>query len=256
MDYNELLSLVTDFGYRLQSAGAEIYRVEESVFRLLRAYGVEGGEVFAIPNCLIVSFPTPEGEAKTKMRRIAFQSTDISLVEEYSDLCRRLCREPLPPAEARRAMEAIGAEAKRYSLRLRLLGYFTGTGGFALFFGGTWQDAVAAGICGVAIGLCVHLLSRVRMNLFVRTLLTAFSSAVLAVLLVRLGVGDNANYVTIGALMALVPGIMFTNFMRDIMAGDMVAGLIKLTEALLIAAAIAVGTGVAMAAVRLAGGIL
>ncbi|MPM25614.1 hypothetical protein SDC9_72111 [bioreactor metagenome] len=256
MDYNGLLGMVTEFGYRLQSGGAEIYRVEESVSRLLAAYGVDNPEVFAIPNCLIVSFSTPEGEAKTTMRRISYQSTNISLIEAYSDLCRRLCRQPVPIQEAWEAMERIEADAKHYPLRVRLLGYFIGTGGFSLFFGGTWQDAVAAGICGVAIGLCVSAMAGVKTNLFVKTLVTAFISALLAVILVELGVGQNPNFITIGALMALVPGIVFTNFMRDIMAGDMVAGLIKLTEALLIAAAIAVGTGVAMALVKMVGGIL
>ena len=78
-------------------------------------------------------------------------------------------------------------------------------------------------------------------------MIAAFVSAFLAVALVRLGLGENTNYITIGALMALVPGLVFTNFMRDIMAGDTVAGLIKLVEALLTAGAIAIGTYIAMA---------
>ena len=73
-------------------------------------------------------------------------------------------------------------------------------------------------------------------------------SAFLAAGLVHAGIGQNINSITIGALMALVPGVVFTNFLRDIMAGDTVAGLIKLVEALLTACAIAIGTVVAMAA--------
>ena len=43
--------------------------------------------------------------------------------------------------------------------------------------------------------------------------------------------------------MILVPGIAFTNAMRDIMAGDLTSGVNKVVEALLIATAIALGTG-------------
>lgn len=50
----------------------------------------------------------------------------------------------------------------------------------------------------------------------------------------------------IGTLMNLVPGIAITNVMRDIIAGDLIAGLIKLTEALLVATAIALGAGMAI----------
>ena len=59
MDYDSLLNLTTDLGYQLMASGAEIYRVEESMHRVLNAYGLERPEVFAIPNCIIVS-PAPE----------------------------------------------------------------------------------------------------------------------------------------------------------------------------------------------------
>ena len=39
MDYDALLDLGTELGYKLALSGAEIYRVEESVQRLLTAYG-------------------------------------------------------------------------------------------------------------------------------------------------------------------------------------------------------------------------
>ena len=61
MDYDRLLNLTTDLGYQLMASGAEIYRVEESMHRVLNAYGLERPEVFAIPNCIIVSVTTPQG---------------------------------------------------------------------------------------------------------------------------------------------------------------------------------------------------
>ena len=46
MDYDALLNLGTELGYKLVLSGAEIYRVEESVLRLLTAYGLQP-QVFA-----------------------------------------------------------------------------------------------------------------------------------------------------------------------------------------------------------------
>ena len=40
MDYSALLDLATDLGYRLAISGAETFRVEESVNRILGAYGI------------------------------------------------------------------------------------------------------------------------------------------------------------------------------------------------------------------------
>ena len=76
----------------------------------------------------------------------------------------------------------------------------------------------------------------------------------LAVLLTAAGLGTHRDLIIIGALMALVPGIAMTNAMRDIMAGDMVAGISKAAEALLIGAAIALGTALALGLTRMVTG--
>lgn len=246
-EHTVLLALAVETGYRLQESGAEIYRVEEAVRRIFQAYGVDGGQVFAIPNCLIVSVIDNDGRPITRLRRIPAHGTDINRMERVYDYCRQVCRETPDPDDALKRLRALDAEHPNFPLWLQMAGYFVGTGSFALFWGGGVSDALAGGLCGVAIGLCLTFMERLGANLFVRTVIAAFVSAFLAVALVRLGLGENTNYITIGALMALVPGLVFTNFMRDIMAGDTVAGLIKLVEALLTAGAIAIGTYIAMA---------
>ena len=66
--------------------------------------------------------------------------------------------------------------------------------------------------------------------------------------------GTHTNLIIIGAIMALAPGVVITNFMRDIMAGDMLSGLSKFAEALLTGAGIALGTGLALSLARMLGG--
>jgi uncharacterized membrane protein YjjP (DUF1212 family) len=253
MDYDILLNLATELGVRLQKNGAEIYRVEESVVRLLAAYGIRG-EVFAIPNCLIVSLSAPGGEQKTTLRRIPYHGTDIFFLEEYNDLCRRLCRNPPPEQEALAQILAVEKGAKAWSMPVTMGAYFLGTSGFSLFFGGTWMDAFCSGLCGMTIFGCLLAMQRLRANLFIQTVVSAFVSALLAAVTVYFKLAENVSYVTIGALMALVPGLLFTNSMRDIMAGDMVAGMMKLAEALVVAGAIALGTGAGLALARAVGG--
>ena len=80
MDYNILMDLSVELGYRLAMNGAETFRIEESINRIMLTYGVTA-EVFAIPNCLIVSIETPEGELMTRMRRIGYHGNDLDGVE-------------------------------------------------------------------------------------------------------------------------------------------------------------------------------
>ena len=58
-----------------------------------------------------------------------------------------------------------------------------------------------------------------------------------------IGLADNTDTVIIGALMILVPGLVFTNAMRDIIFGDTNSGINRIVQVLMVAAAIALGTG-------------
>ena len=116
LDYNKLLGLVGEMGYRLMESGAEIYRVEESIRRLLQAYGVEQGEVFAIPNCIIISLTSPQGEPLTQIRRMPAHGTDIYLLEQYNGLCRKLCSQVPPFDDALEQMADIQRNHRVYPL--------------------------------------------------------------------------------------------------------------------------------------------
>lgn len=254
MDKTGAFDLAVELGYQIQLAGGEIYRVEESIMRLLRAYGMES-QVFAIPNCLNVSVTRPDGKTVTQIRRVPAHGTDIEKLEALNDLCRQLCRVPIPAKEAMAEMKRRLEGERKYRPMTVLLAYFLGAGAFALFFGGTLLDGVAAGLCGVIIGLTQRLMDRLEANMVLKTIASGAASGLLALALVALGFGRNSDVITIGALMILVPGVAMTNAVRDLMVGDMISGLSKLGEAILIAVAIALGTAVALAIATLLGGI-
>ena len=186
-----LLNLAVEIGYRLQESGAEIYRVEEAVRRVFQAYGIKKGEVFSIPNTLIVSVIDNDDRPITRLRRIPIHGTDIDRMERVYAFCRKICQETPEPEEALDRLYALDQASPEHSLWLQLLGYFLGTGAFSLFWGGTLWDALAGGICGVAIGLCLIYMGRFHVNLFVKTVLAAFVSALLAAGLVHFGLGEN-----------------------------------------------------------------
>lgn len=78
-------------------------------------------------------------------------------------------------------------------------------------------------------------------NFFVNIISGALAS-LLAFLAVRFNIAPNLNEIIIGSLMPLVPGLAITNSLRDIIAGDLVAGSAKFIEAFLIAVGIAIGS--------------
>ena len=242
MDYKLLLELATDLGYRLAMNGAETFRIEESVRRVLLAYQIES-EVFAIPNCLTVSIETPDGSPMTRMRRIGFHGNDLDTVEKYSNLSRRICAEAPEPAQARNWLNETDRSLRSYRFPIILLGHFLGAFGFAIVFGGSFIDGLCSGISGILIGLMSRFMGNLKVNPFFNTIASAFIMAFASYFMAALGIARNADTVIIGALMILVPGLIFTNAMRDIIFGDTNSGINRIVQVLLIAAAIALGTG-------------
>ena len=241
MDYNTLLDMATDLGYELAMAGAETFRVEESISRCMAAYGVEA-EVFAIPNYLVVSILTEDGKPITRMRRIGYHGNDLDAVEKYSALSRAFCSRRPDPREGIQWFQYVKERLSTYSTPMVYLGNFLGAAGYGLFFGGNTVDALCAGFCGMLIGLVNSFLDKRKANQFFRTIASAFVMALLAYAMGALGICKSPDAVTIGALMILVPGLLFTNAMRDIIYGDTNSGINRIVQVFLVAAAIALGT--------------
>lgn len=100
----------------------------------------------------------------------------------------------------------------------------------------------------MAVGICLLYGGRfIGSNSFFRTVVCSTVGSLLSLLLVRLGFGYDVDTVTIGVLMVLVPGVALTNAMREIMAGDIISGLSRTADAILVASAIALGTVVGLA---------
>lgn len=244
MDYNTLMDLAADLGYELSMCGAETFRVEDSVTRVLASYGLES-EVFAIPNCLIVSIITEIGKPITRMRRIGYHGNNLDGVEKLNALSRLICSQHPEPQQAMQLLEQVRKSILRYGMQGYLLGNFLGAAGFAVLFGCTMRDTLLAGLCGLLGGIVNRFLDDMRVNPFFTTIFSAFLMAFTAYGLNIAGIAQNVDGVVIGSLMILVPGLLFTNAMRDIIYGDTNSGVNRLVQVILIAFAMALGTAVA-----------
>ena len=244
MDYYLLTDLAAQVGHGLAISGAETFRVEDTIRRILLAYGIEC-EVFAIPNCLTISFEAANGKPLTIMKRIGFHGNDLDAVEQFNALSRRICRETPEVEVAVQWLEETQAACRRYSLPVYYLGHYLGAFGYCFVFGGTLRDSLWAGLLGLIIGLVNGFLNRLEVNPFFRTIAASFFMAAPAYLVASLGWMDSVDSSIIGALMILVPGLLITNSMRDIIYGDTNSGINRIVQVLLSAFAIALGTAAA-----------
>lgn len=112
-------------------------------------------------------------------------------------------------------------------------------------FGGTLRDSLFAGLLGLIIGFVSRQMDRRETNPFFSTIVEAFAMAVPAYLAAGFHLVDYIDFVIIGTLMILVPGLLITTSMRDIIYGDTNSGINRIVQVLLSAFAIALGTAAA-----------
>lgn len=244
MDYYLLTDLAATMGYHLAMSGAETFRVEDTVHRILGAYGIEC-EVFAIPNSISVSLEAANGKPLMVLRRISFHGNDLEKLEKLNALSRRICAEKPAPDEAFRWLRETLDDCRTYRTGVYYLGNILAGMGFCIVFGGALRDCLWAGLIGLIIGLVSRFMDSREANPFFSTMLASCLMALPAYAAAGLGLLERPNAAIIGALMILVPGLLITNSMRDIIYGDTNSGVNRIVQVLLSALAIAMGTAAA-----------
>ena len=116
---------------------------------------------------------------------------------------------------------------------------------FALIFGGDLKAGLAAAAAGVAANAYLLFCGRHGVGGGFRTISTAALITLCCILGCSL-LGTEASHAIIGTLMILTPGIAFTMGIRDFVQGDYLSGTIRMIDALLIAASIAIGAGLVL----------
>lgn len=240
-DPSYLLSLIMDMGEEMLTSGAEVNRVEDSIYRMLVSYGFNKVNVFTIPEFISVSFLDKSGTVISESRRVYKFSNDFNKLEALNDLSRFICSSKPTIYELWKRLESIEPVSYSGNSFIMALAYFFGGGGFTIFFGGGIVDGIAAGITALLLMFSNRFSKVQNMNKIVYTMLAALLAGTFATICFILGFGLNLDKIMIGDIMLLIPGMALTTSFRDMLCGDIIAGILRFIESLFIAGAIALG---------------
>jgi len=237
---NHILKSVLDVGEIMLTSGAEVNRVEDTIQRMMCAYGCVKVDVFTITSSIVVTVRTQEEEIYTQTRRIYAYETNMTKLEMCNALSRRICRDPLDEGELKNEVQHI-QQMHGYSDKVLFFAYGGISMVFSIFFGGSFSDGVASCLCGFLLFLCTKVLNRLRLQRIIHTILASMCVGLGAVLLTSLGIGKTVDLIIIGNIMLLIPGISITTSLRDMISGDLISGLQGFCDAVIRAVAIAAG---------------
>ena len=88
MNYEKLVQGILNIGEAMLQCGAEIFRVEDSLYRMYKSYGFMTYDVYVIPSNIQVTVETPEGEIITQIRHIESSEPNFDQLDYLNNLCR------------------------------------------------------------------------------------------------------------------------------------------------------------------------
>lgn len=240
MDIDRILNFSTTAGKIMLQSGGEIYRVEETIFKICKSFNMEEVDVFASTTSIVVTV-IDQGKIHTIVKRISSRGVNLNKVHKINSLSRKIYNEKLPIEICEKELREIDVDDS-YSLFKKLFYAGISTSTFTILFGGGAADFIAAFFIGIIIQFISETLCRTYLNPFFRNGLCGAAVALFSIIFLKAGFIKGIDKLIAGTIMLLVPGLSLTNSLRDILEGQLVAGLTNAAEALFVGVSTAVGT--------------
>ena len=232
----EVMQVATEAGHIMLENGAEIFRVEETMERITRHYGIDSGHFFVLSNGILTS----GGTRYSNVQFIPFKGAQLEKVVAVNRLSRAIEKGGCSIQEARQRLSEI-KNMKAKPFLEQILGSGVGSGAFCAIFGGSYLDCAASFVTGLLLYVFVLMVSRRGMSKIVTNILGSILATTLSVLFMRISFGEHPGNMIIGSLIPLIPGVPFTNGIRDLANEDYIAGSTRMIDALTVFFCIAAG---------------
>jgi len=244
MKTEEIINIAIKAGEILLTSGAEIYRVEDTITRICKSYGMEC-ESFVLPTGIFISAKGSGHETISSIKRIKDRTVNLHRIELINMFSRNLQQNPVSYFEAVKALNDI-KNMKGFNFITHAISAGIAAFAFTLLFKGRINEGIAACIISIVIFVIKWKISEIGFFQFFEFFISGLIAAVISLAAVRILPDLNIYQVIIGSIVILLPGVAITNGIKDALYGDIVSSLSRLGEAVLVAIAVGAGVGIVL----------
>ena len=238
-DNSKIMELAYEAGAILLENGAEISRVDETMRRIAGHYGVDDESFFVLSNGIMA---TARGFARTKF--IPIKGTSLDKVVAVNQLSREVSEGKCDLGQLESQLKAIRAMRPKPAWEQIAASAF-GSAAFCIIFGGGFADSIAAFVAGLVLWVYMLFVGYQHLSRIAGTITGGLLATLLCGVMYKLGLGTHLSNMIIGAIIPLIPGVPFTNGIRDLAHEDYIAGITRLLDALLTFFCISMGVALA-----------
>ena len=242
----EILRFALFLGELMLTNGVETSRAEDSVLRVCASRGYRHINVFTTPTCIIIADDKFDG--LSFMRTIKSRGIDLNKIDLLNTVSRDFVQNPeMTTEEAINKLKKIATLPPPYGIISFYAGTAISSACFAYLIGGTSiADFLLTLIISVVGTIIYNGIMKLNSMTFISTLVSSFAIATFGVAFCQIGILHDPKMLIVGSIMPLLPGVAFVKGLRDLISGDLVSGMSRVSEAFLTAGAIAVGVGVVL----------
>ena len=215
--------------------GADMARIDDTLKRIAKNSGVTEPDIFETTTGIMMSIKG----ANAQVIAIEKRRIDLERIARVNDISRAYQAKTKTLKEVYAYLTTLDQTTPDFKLRWLVLAAGVVGATLEIMYNGSWQDFLPTFVIS-ALG---YYLFHVVNTRFKVKFVAALAIGALAVLSVKYGLAKNYSIVIIGSVMPLVPGVPLTNAVRDLLAGHILSGIARATEALL--TAVAIGMGIA-----------
>lgn len=239
---NKLAKVLTKVGVILTRSGADVHRVEDTMQRICKAYGASVIDAYVTPSLLIISFSfADQKELFHNIKRVYSSSYDLDKIDKINTLSREVCQKPIDLQLFDQRLDDID-RSKGYTRLIKIIAGAISSFSFAFIFKGDLVTAIVSFFVGTIVMIAGLLLEKIELSSFLKNILLGALLTFVSMILSSL-IACERDVVIIATIMLLVPGLIITNAVRDTVNGDMISGITRFIEAIMIAIAVALGSG-------------
>ncbi|MBR5921746.1 MAG: threonine/serine exporter family protein [Bacteroidales bacterium] len=238
-DNSKIMELAYEAGAILLENGAEISRVDETMRRIAGHYGVDDESFFVLSNGIMA---TARGFARTKF--IPIKGTSLDKVVAVNQLSREVSEGKCDLGQLESQLKAIRAMRPKPAWEQIAASAF-GSAAFCIIFGGGFADSIAAFVAGLVLWVYMLFVGYRHLSRIAGAITGGLLATLLCGVMYKLGLGAHLSNMIIGAIIPLIPGVPFTNGIRDLAHEDYIAGITRLLDALLTFFCISMGVALA-----------
>ncbi len=240
MSIKDILEVAETAGQIILENGGEVYRVEETIEIICKAYGVHVVESFVTPSVIMISLKDEDGNPTTFIKRIKNRTIDMNKIHNVNELSRKISSNSASLEYVKKELVKI-KNGMKYKYPTQILSAGIVAGCFTSLFGGNILEFFISTIIGCITKVLLKKCGELQLNDFFTNILGGALASFIA-LFSSLFMNIESNVIIIGSIMLLVPGLTITNGIRDTIAGDFYSGISRVIEALFVALGIALGS--------------